>query len=162
MGLNFEKTLQNISLFIDMAKKRKKPQNYVMITFFKWKYLEEEEKQEAVKFWLEKGVSEISVFDGPISRAGNVKAIVSPLRKNKIYGCNSIWANEMLHILYNGDVVLCCMDWRRETVLGNVKNSSIEEIWNGERYKNFREFVTGITESPTNFICKRCEASVGE
>jgi radical SAM protein with 4Fe4S-binding SPASM domain len=40
---------------------------------------------------------------------------------------------------WNGDVVLCCDDWNHSTVLGNLKEQTIEEIWNGEKLRNIRK-----------------------
>lgn len=157
MHINYENTIENIVAFLNQAK-LSRPQQYSLITFFKWKDLGEKEKKEAIEFWHKQGVTQISVFDGPISRAGNVRQIPGP-RKEKIGGCNSIWTREMFHILYNGDVVLCCMDWRREIVLGNVKKQSIYDVWHSAKYHQLREQIKGNIESKPDFLCKRCESS---
>lgn len=44
--------------------------------------------------------------------------------------CNKI-ASEMA-IFSNGDVSYCCFNCFHDPVLGNVKNNTLEEIWNGE------------------------------
>lgn len=33
----------------------------------------------------------------------------------------------------NGEVVVCCADWMRNTLIGNVMSNSMEEIWNSKR-----------------------------
>jgi radical SAM protein with 4Fe4S-binding SPASM domain len=53
-------------------------------------------------------------------------------------------------ILGNGDVMACCMPG---TVVGNLNESSLEEIWNGERVRKFREKVN--TSNPPD-PCNRC------
>lgn len=160
MGLDFNKVVYNILEFKKKADALGKPKHYVMITFFKWEGLGEKEAASAIDFWQSQGVSDISVFDGPISRAGNAKHIKGPV-KESVSGCNSIWTEDMFHILYNGDVVLCCMDWQREIVLGNVYKDSIYDIWHGEKYRKARRMVLGSEKSDANFICKRCESSLG-
>lgn len=160
MGLDLDLVISNILKFKEKADKAGKSQQYVMITFFKWQGLDASEAKKAVAFWREHGISEISVFDGPISRAGNVGSIAGP-HKKKIAGCNSIWCDDMVHILYNGDVVLCCMDWRRSTVVGNVSENTIYEIWHSDRYRELREKVLGLKKSADDFLCKRCESSYG-
>lgn len=35
-------------------------------------------------------------------------------------------------------VSVCCVDWDKKTVIGNLKNNSLREIWNGEKLKNFQ------------------------
>ena len=51
--------------------------------------------------------------------------------------------------LWNGDVALCNHDWDRKEPIGNIRNQSISEIWNGQRYKEIREsHVNGhVTDS---------------
>jgi len=48
---------------------------------------------------------------------------------------------ESFNILSNGDVILCCNDFKKIEILGNVKNSSIKEIWNSDRYHNIRKYM---------------------
>lgn len=40
---------------------------------------------------------------------------------------------------FNGDVSLCCVDWSLNTVVGNINEQSLMEIWNGERLYDFRK-----------------------
>lgn len=44
----------------------------------------------------------------------------------------------MIYIDYNGDVLFCCHNFNKKSVLGNVKNSSINDIINGESLYNIR------------------------
>jgi len=46
-----------------------------------------------------------------------------------------------MSILFNGDVVLCCNDWHRKAVVGNVQNESVERIWNGEAMNHLRQRI---------------------
>jgi len=158
MGIDFERTLTRICNFIEEAKRYRDIGEFIMVTFLKHSFLSDEEREETFNFWHEKGIKRISYFNAPISRAGNVK-ILPQIRHQQIFGCNSIWTDEMVHILYNGDIILCCMDWRREVVLGNVYNETIFDIWNGERKEVWKQ-VEGKKESPSDFICKRCEEAV--
>ena len=41
-------------------------------------------------------------------------------------------------ITSNGNLGLCCVDSSFEEPLGNVKESSISEIWKGEKFNEFR------------------------
>jgi radical SAM protein with 4Fe4S-binding SPASM domain len=57
-------------------------------------------------------------------------------------------------IQWNGDVVACCRDYNAENIMGNIKDASLEEIWNGKKYHTFREnMVAGKYE---NSICQPC------
>ena len=44
-------------------------------------------------------------------------------------------------ILFNGDVIVCCQDWNRGTVVGNVCNSSVKEIWNSTKMNQIRRSI---------------------
>jgi len=44
-----------------------------------------------------------------------------------------------LSINFNGDVSICCVDWSMATTVGNVKNESLPDIWNGQRIRDFRK-----------------------
>ena len=61
-----------------------------------------------------------------------------------------------LHILYDGLIPICCMDWRREEILGDVKNSSLINIVQSKRRNSITNRILGGDSKP-DFICKRCE-----
>ena len=44
----------------------------------------------------------------------------------------------MLYVLYNGDCVLCCSDYKREVIVGNFRDHTIEEIWNSRMLRMYR------------------------
>ena len=44
----------------------------------------------------------------------------------------------MTSILNNGDVLMCVHDWGRKTVVGNVRESSIEDVWRGPAMREIR------------------------
>ena len=59
------------------------------------------------------------------------------------------------NILNNGDVLLCVHDWGRKEVLGNVREATIAEIWNGPRMREIRTLLSQrrYAESPA---CEQC------
>lgn len=64
---------------------------------------------------------------------------------------------EWLHILYDGDVILCCMDYHKETVMGNVTDFDLlEELLASPRFLGIRNKSLGLAESEEGFICRRC------
>lgn len=59
-------------------------------------------------------------------------------RKENREPCNKLW-NEMV-IYWNGNVGFCCYDWgRKSSEVGNVLETSIEEVWKGKFYERERE-----------------------
>ena len=66
--------------------------------------------------------------------------------------CPFSW--QYLVVQWNGDVVACCRDYNADNIMGNVKTSSLEEIWNGEKYRIFRENM--VSGAYGNNICGPC------
>ena len=46
-----------------------------------------------------------------------------------------------MNILFNGDVILCCHDWNRTTILGNAQQSTLKDIWNSRRAHDVRKLI---------------------
>lgn len=60
-------------------------------------------------------------------------------------------------ILWNGDIVLCCVDWERTTIFGNIHQQSIKEIWNSEAYKQHRQRM--INRDVAETLCENCQGT---
>ncbi len=75
------------------------------------------------------------------------------LRSYDMSGCPALDA--FMGILWNGDVVSCCMDWRRARVLGNARRQPLAAIWQAAPYARLRALsVAGrLAEEP---LCRQC------
>lgn len=94
-------------------------------------------------------------------RAGNVKIvswekpkIIRHIGRKSRFYCPRV--DQWLHILWNGDVILCCNDYAHETKFGNIEEQSLEEIFNGKEYKAIYDKVIGNVDTEEDFICNRC------
>jgi radical SAM protein with 4Fe4S-binding SPASM domain len=67
--------------------------------------------------------------------------------------CDRLWRT--LTVLVNGDVALCCQDYRGQEILGNVANETIESIWNSQRYRELRQLHRN-SEQQQIAVCKDC------
>ncbi len=78
------------------------------------------------------------------------------VRKRSLLGfyCNRV--DEWLHVLYNGDVVLCCNDYHRRTLIGNLNEQTVSELLVNPTYRKYRLMLLGLKKSPDSFICKSC------
>lgn len=48
-----------------------------------------------------------------------------------------------LTVLFNGDVTPCCVDWSHKLVVGNVKNESLDELWNKQANPLRKDHIEG-------------------
>ena len=65
-----------------------------------------------------------------------------------------VWPWESSYISKTGDVVPCCIIGDEKVVsFGNIKDNSFKEIWNSEKYKNFRR---DIKNNKIPDYCKNC------
>lgn len=65
--------------------------------------------------------------------------------------CDNI--NSTITIRSNGNIVPCCYDLTNKTVLGNINNKTIEEIWNNDEYNSLRENISNYIYPE---MCKKC------
>lgn len=112
------------------------------------------EKNAFIKFW--NNHADI-VNIRPVHQYGS---LIKNLRthKNKKeeerFPCRMLW--DVVLIDYNGSLRYCCLDGENRSVIGNVKNSSIKEIWNSEGYKQLRTLHIDkrFSEIPLCNVCK--------
>ena len=56
-----------------------------------------------------------------------------------------------------GIVHLCCVDWKTEYILGDLKQENIADVWNGEKLREFQKIhLRGKKNSIV--LCKNCES----
>ena len=58
-------------------------------------------------------------------------------------------------INFDGTMVLCCADYPREVVIGNVADESICDLWNGKKMQGIRAALSGAKGKPPG-MCQRC------
>ena len=61
-------------------------------------------------------------------------------------------------VFWNGDVVPCCYDLIGKETMGNIGEQTLTQIWNSERYVNFRSRVDNAANDPDGEpeLCKTC------
>ena len=79
-----------------------------------------------------------SEYDGvPVDAGLDVSEIDYYTRTNSKH---EICAYPLTHMLIhsNGDIGVCCVDWKHGTVYGNVHSMTLREAWNSESLRRFR------------------------
>jgi radical SAM protein with 4Fe4S-binding SPASM domain len=162
-GVNFEKAMLNILRYIERWRESKP---YKLSVVCLWGLWPREREEEIVAFWTDLGV-ELSRWR-VISRADQVNLTVfgdgsddptpySRARLDPPYLCRSHRDTQWMHILSDGRVALCCMDYKHEQILGNVREATIEEIWSSMPYQTVRAQIRGDAPAEHDFLCSRCE-----
>lgn len=70
---------------------------------------------------------------------------------NKNFACNAPW--QQVVIRANGDILPCCSFYGAGLVVGNIKESSIYELWHSEQMEQIRKELLGNNFNP---VCKTC------
>jgi len=146
VGGVYEITLANVHEFI-RQKNQYRPD---MIFEMQFSVLEENQHEvEAFKkYWHEQGAC-VKVRP-KASWAGKVEAT---FKKEERYPCK--WALNHCAILWNGDMVACGVDCEGEFIAGNVRESSLFDLWYG-KHKQFREIHIRKEWDRLPKVCASC------
>lgn len=61
-----------------------------------------------------------------------------------------------LTINHDGTVSVCCVDWNYTTIVGNLNESSVFDVWHGDEMYEFRKMHVEKEASKHN-LCNKCE-----
>jgi radical SAM protein with 4Fe4S-binding SPASM domain len=150
MGVSYDTVVQNMDYLLSI-----RPESLRVFTNMIETLPMEPEIMENIHRWQQRGVQ-----SGPsklVNRAGNVSNFTElnyrPLGSEATHICDLLY--HKLYVLYTGEVVLCCMDWRRKVILGNVREQSLRDIWRGERYQHYRRLHEEGRSSELD-LCSSC------
>mgnify|MGYP001198959049 CR=1 FL=1 len=116
---------------------------------------DKKKEEEFLNFWSDKDVyAYVKSLDNKWLDNEKNKNVKNFSHYEKQY-CEYPWTS--LTIMADGNVVPCTQISNNEIVLGNVKENTLEEIWNGKKYKDFRQMhIDG--KFPKGHKCKeKCD-----
>jgi len=152
----FEKTMENVLHLIDRWKAAGGRDRFkIVVTMVATNKIDPEK---AVAFWKERGVESkwtpLENRGGNIAIAGDLAPQAKPMKR--FATCTRLF--KQAYIMFNGDMVLCCTDYTREVVLGNITDSSISAVWNSKKALNIRRLYSeGYMDKIP--LCRTCEIS---
>lgn len=154
-GLNYKDVMKNLNSLL--KSNLKKTIENVSITMIEHKYVKEEEYNLMKELCENNGIK----FNkwGFLDRAGNNSYFKNEVKHKNIIGCEQNRPIERMHILADGSVVICCQDWRKEVIMGNINNNTIEEVWNGKRYNEVRKSIYDKDKECIK-LCEKCKLSI--
>ncbi len=155
VGANFEKTVSNIIRFLEIKKEMKSLKPHTILELINFPEEGIRTDRESRKKFLQrfKGlpldkleIKELHNWAGEIT-ARKIDRNFSP--------CTFLW--QALIIFWDGSVLPCTQDFFGYYVMGNVKDFSLQEIWNNEKMISLREkMVKGnLSDLKTCSSCDR-------
>ena len=117
----------------------------------------EQEIRKWKRYWRRRGIK--ASASACENRGGNIdkESGLFPYGFASKIGCRRPSVNAV--VCYNGDVVLCCVDWWRTEVMGNLKEQSLQEIWTSQRMQEIRRGHAEQDASVLPQICSDCGVS---
>jgi len=150
-GLSFDRTFANVNHLTDFVKAHRGRQPRLTVTM-----VETEETSphvaESRRYWQNRGVrTRCTALE---NRGGTVDTTCMTAKDMVAY--RKCWRPfRQTAINFDGTMVLCCADYLREVMLGNVGEASIYELWNGKRLNAIRSALLDPDGRPPG-ICQRC------
>jgi len=149
----FNIIMQNLTYLNKIKKKENHLSPFVSIRFKVSSFNKGQFKQFVNRFWniVDEIKTYANIFGWPESNIN-----ISSIDKNRIIKipCPNLW--ESIRINWNGDVILCCMDYEGKVILGNVNGQSLLDIWNGLKMQNYRQKHKDFQFDCLR-ICKDCD-----
>lgn len=151
-NLNWEENLKKINMFLEIKKRMKAKKPRVKVTMIHTSAIDKE-LDEIREYWNSRGITvNIHALENRAHDAVSKNLLnVRPMRP--LSDCDRLF--KQAYILFNGDCVLCCVDWERTTILGNVSQKSLYEVWNDKPYLEYRRnYLAGNIKGT---LCEKCQ-----
>lgn len=153
---NYDQILENLKLLVQLKKEQKSKTPFIEWQFLVFKH-NEHEIEIATQLAGKIGVDHIILlpayteditYDATDPKFRLSKG--SPIAKRE--QCRHLWSTFTFH--QNGIVVPCCYDFPEHIAYGNLKQDSIETIWNNPIFQESRAFIN--TGNPSSTLAKTC------
>ena len=150
--LSWKKNLTNVNRFIELQRRLKAIRPRLKITMVHTKTIDRE-LPEIREYWNSRGIAvNIHALENRSNKKVEDKALnihsMQPLSD-----CDRLM--KQAYILWNGDCILCCVDWFRSTVMGSINEKGLQSVWQNDKYLKFRRrFLAGQVEGT---LCERCK-----
>jgi MoaA/NifB/PqqE/SkfB family radical SAM enzyme len=143
VGLKYDKVIANIERLVRIRREIGRTRPKLILSFVRQG--DGADEQAFIDHW--RGIADkVLVTDlhnwaGTLNRGSEVR-----------FPCYRQWLT--LTVLWDGRVSLCCADFDGRVILGDVRQSTIQEIWEGEAYRQVRREQL---ESGGPAICRACD-----
>lgn len=152
-SLKYEKVFENISNIVSLPS-GKKP--YIIMLFL---LLPENEHQlEEWKAYWEPKVDEIMIWKPHTFVGGYGSPIYDEQKKypRKVKSCGRPFVGD-IYVHVNGQVSVCCFDYNRKLIIGDLKNQTLREVLESKEIEKIREVHKKKNFSESDLLCKSCD-----
>jgi MoaA/NifB/PqqE/SkfB family radical SAM enzyme len=158
MGYDADKVVENVlGVKRIMNRKRIKKDRFDLRVSMVVTKKNRAEIDRAHRFWRRNGIR--LVTSALENRGGNISEAIDLNTGQMRSMGNCQRPSKDMCILFNGDVVLCCVDWFRTTILGNVADQSIREVWNAQTVTQIRDALREGNVAAMPHVCANCTES---
>lgn len=144
-GGNLERVNENVRRFIE-ERNRQNSDCFIEIRMIDID-VNKHEQSAFVEYWSKYAdkATITSLYDWPWT--GQTEPFRAPCPK----------ITDEMYFYVSGEAVLCCWDAYSRSIVGDVKNRSVEEIWLGNPNQKYREYLNN-GEREKIHLCSRCDA----
>jgi MoaA/NifB/PqqE/SkfB family radical SAM enzyme len=143
LGLNYDKVVANVERLIQIRDEAGKRRPKLILSFVRQNNSAEE--QHFIAHWRAKAdkihVTDLHNWAGTLNQESDVR-----------FPCYRPWLT--FTVLWDGRVSLCCADFDGREVLGDLRTSTIKDIWNGPAYRKVRR---AHLDHGGPSICQSCD-----
>jgi radical SAM protein with 4Fe4S-binding SPASM domain len=154
VGGAFEATIENIFRLLRMKRERGQDLPYVVIEKIVFGRPDPPEVQAEVerlrRRFLDEGASEVIEKQEYV---WTTESAPEPTEARHCAVCTFPWYGAV--ICWDGTVTPCPQDYAARMNMGNVKNSSLREVWNGPAYRDLRRRLANDVGSLP--LCRKCD-----
>ena len=155
-NLKYEKSLENIKQFIKTREELdvKTPKIIIQYLPQRTNMFRNDDFKKIFTPMLRKDIGDkLSIFKLHNFGGGNDNDNLKSLR-NITSICNYPW--KTMVILFDGKVVLCCLDYNGVQIVGDVNKLTLSEIWNGDIFSATRNKFMNLKYEQYP-VCLRCD-----
>lgn len=147
-GGNFKKVIENTEKFLILPERRLIKNTIIQMIDME---VNHEEVDKFIDRW--QGPDRIVNIKTEDSWAGCYK-INKKTPNVKRFPCKKLW--ERLTIDWEGNISICCRDYKMKMNLGNVKEDSLKKIWNGNKMRKYRRSMV-MNNFEDISLCRNCD-----
>ena len=149
----YDRVVDNIRYFAQENARRKHPVK-VFLTIYSPHHKAFVEEHSLVRELKDLGVI-LTIHDMSELHnwGGDIQVNESKLHAEHQIPCKRLWSQ--IGIAYNGDIVMCCCDYSGSVKLGNINESSLQDIFFLGEHKKIRD-LHQLGESSKIKVCSEC------